>query len=228
MANEAFLSIYMLNWCPPGYIGGRCWAPFWCYYNRNISGNICCCYIREQHRGVVARTMAAQEESIPRHQTFLCWVRMFSPCLCGFALGAPVSPTIKSMQVRLMKSAGMAQSDPPMWPPESHCASSYSIIGKIMTHGMNLWDENECLSVRKFGFPAVFCSLLWPDGGWWQLCLFGSGLRSEGLAVRAPGQNMEGGHVGPCGELAAHSGVDPAFAHCAPSLWPLKAIKWWR
>ncbi|KAF7648941.1 hypothetical protein LDENG_00149760, partial [Lucifuga dentata] len=34
-------------------------------------------------------------------RAFLCGVCMFSLCLCGFPLSAPVSPTIKNMYVRL-------------------------------------------------------------------------------------------------------------------------------
>lgn len=66
-----------------------------------------------QHGGIVAGATASQ-----LLQAFVCWVSMLSPWLCGFPLGDQVSPTIKSIQARLINSGGAtkasaAQIDPP-------------------------------------------------------------------------------------------------------------------
>ncbi len=57
---------------------------------------------RHHYSGMLAQWLAPSPHSkkvlgaIPgRGRTFLCGVCMFSPCLCGFSLGAPVSPTVK-------------------------------------------------------------------------------------------------------------------------------------
>lgn len=180
--------------------------------------------------------MASQEEdceSVPRYETFLCWVRMFSPCLLWVLLWGSGFPHHQRHAGQINKGCWyglscMGSERPSTWAPESHCASNYSITGQIMTSFIG-WIFESKSNVYWWKSPvSPLCFTHWCD----QMRAGGSSVCLE-VGWEVTGSQFEPqrktcGHVGPCVELAAHSGVDPAFTHCAPSLWPLKAIKWWR